>query len=62
MSYHLDHDKVRSYIIIDLYHHRKTVVLNHSEAEAKVYEATNNGPWGPSATLMREITEYTHDL
>ena len=55
------HDEVctGSYIIINPYHYRRTIVFNHSEAEAKVYEATNNDPWGPSADLLREITEYT---
>lgn len=27
----------------------------------KVRAATNNDPWGPSATLMTEIADMTHD-
>jgi len=39
--------------------HSKNVVLNYSDAEAKVREATSNDPWGPSSQLMSELAEYT---
>ncbi|KAI9436562.1 hypothetical protein H4582DRAFT_2112028 [Lactarius indigo] len=35
----------------------KNVVLNVSEMEAKVREATNDDPWGASSTLMLEIAQ-----
>jgi len=41
------------------YPHSKNVVLNYSDAEAKVREATSNDPWGPSSALMSELSEYT---
>ena len=37
----------------------KNVVLNYSDAEAKVREATSNDPWGPSSAIMMELSEYT---
>ena len=39
--------------------HSKNVVLNYSDAEAKVREATSNDPWGPSSAIMTELSEYT---
>ena len=31
------------------------VVMNYTETEAKVREATNDDPWGPSGTQMRKV-------
>ena len=31
------------------------VVMNYTETEAKVREATNDDPWGPSGTQMRNV-------
>ncbi|XP_066505940.1 clathrin interactor 1a [Hoplias malabaricus] len=35
------------------------VVMNYSEMESKVREATNDDPWGPSGQLMGEIAKAT---
>ncbi|XP_026186114.1 clathrin interactor 1a isoform X2 [Mastacembelus armatus] len=35
------------------------VVMNYSEVESKVREATNDDPWGPSGQLMSEIARTT---
>lgn len=35
------------------------VVMNYSEVETKVREATNDDTWGPHGTLMTEIAKYT---
>nr|XP_056723143.1 clathrin interactor 1 [Euleptes europaea] len=35
------------------------VVMNYSEIESKVREATNDDPWGPSGQLMGEIAKAT---
>ncbi|KAJ8408851.1 hypothetical protein AAFF_G00246690 [Aldrovandia affinis] len=35
------------------------VVMNYSEIESKVREATNDDPWGPSGQLMGEIAKST---
>ncbi|KAF3934150.1 Epsin-2 [Dactylellina cionopaga] len=37
----------------------QNVVMNFTEMEAKVREATNNEPWGASSTLMNEIANGT---
>ncbi|XP_061495175.1 ENTH domain-containing protein 1 [Rhineura floridana] len=39
--------------------HVKNFVKNYSEAEIKVREATSNDPWGPSSSLMLEISDLT---
>ncbi|CAG8541328.1 10230_t:CDS:2, partial [Cetraspora pellucida] len=41
---------------------RKNVVMNYTEMEAKVREATNNEPWGASSTLMQEIAQGTQSF
>ncbi|KAL2795628.1 hypothetical protein BJX66DRAFT_165869 [Aspergillus keveii] len=38
----------------------QNAVMNYTEMEAKVREATNNEPWGASTTLMQEIATGTH--
>uniref|UniRef100_A0A8C7ZNH4 Clathrin interactor 1a n=1 Tax=Oryzias sinensis TaxID=183150 RepID=A0A8C7ZNH4_9TELE len=35
------------------------VVMNYSEVESKVREATNDDPWGPSGQMMTEISRAT---
>ncbi|KAJ1898550.1 Epsin-3, clathrin recruitment and traffic between the Golgi and endosome [Coemansia sp. IMI 209127] len=45
----------------NVYNRVKNVVLNLSEVEIKVNEATGPEPWGASSTLMREIADATHD-
>ncbi|KAF8903085.1 hypothetical protein CPB84DRAFT_1845920 [Gymnopilus junonius] len=47
------------YDIKSMYNQAKNVVLNVSEMEAKVREATNDDPWGASSTLMQEIAQGT---
>ncbi|KAM3832990.1 ENTH domain-containing protein 1 [Vipera latastei] len=41
--------------------HVKNFVKNYSEAEVKVREATSNDPWGPSSSLMIEISDLTYN-
>ncbi|TVY44937.1 ENTH domain-containing protein [Lachnellula subtilissima] len=36
-------------------------VMNYTEMEAKVREATNNEPWGASSSLMQEIASGTYN-
>ncbi|KAL5501904.1 ENT3 [Sanghuangporus vaninii] len=45
------------YDIKSMYNQAKNMVLNVSEMEAKVREATNDDPWGASSTLMQEIAQ-----
>ena len=39
--------------------YRTNVVMNFTEAEIKVREATNDEHWGPHGSLMQEIAQYT---
>ncbi|KAK5449404.1 Epsin-3, clathrin recruitment and traffic between the Golgi and endosome [Exophiala xenobiotica] len=39
----------------------QNAVMNLTEMESKVREATNGDPWGASATLMQEIAQGTHN-
>ncbi|XP_078358290.1 clathrin interactor 1-like isoform X2 [Oculina patagonica] len=36
------------------------VVMNYTEIEARVREATNDDTWGPHGTIMAEIARYTY--
>ncbi|KAK0333455.1 Epsin-3, clathrin recruitment and traffic between the Golgi and endosome [Friedmanniomyces endolithicus] len=37
----------------------QNAVMNYTETESKVREATNNEPWGASSSLMQEIANAT---
>ncbi|KAF8442821.1 hypothetical protein L210DRAFT_3502784 [Boletus edulis BED1] len=50
------------YDIRAMYNQAKNAVLNISEMEAKVKEATNDEPWGASSTLMQEIAQGTFNF
>ncbi|RDW73217.1 hypothetical protein BP6252_07124 [Coleophoma cylindrospora] len=39
----------------------QNAVMNYTEMEAKVREATNNEPWGASSTQLKEIASATHN-
>ncbi|KAL5345684.1 Epsin-3, clathrin recruitment and traffic between the Golgi and endosome [Pseudogymnoascus australis] len=39
----------------------QNAVMNYTEMEAKVREATNNNPWGSSTTDMQEIANGTYN-
>ncbi|KAK8853491.1 hypothetical protein IAR55_004198 [Kwoniella newhampshirensis] len=45
------------YDVKSYYNQAKNMVLNVSETEAKVREATNDDPWGASSTLMQQIAD-----
>ncbi|KAJ7726484.1 hypothetical protein B0H16DRAFT_264895 [Mycena metata] len=51
--------QITLYDIKSMYNQAKNVVLNVSEIEAKVREATNDEPWGASSTLMQDIANRT---
>lgn len=40
---------------------KQSAVMNYTEMEAKVREATNNEPWGASSSMMQEIANGTHN-
>ena len=35
------------------------MVMNYTDVEAKVREATNDEAWGPHGQIMNEIAQYT---
>lgn len=39
---------------------RVNMVMNYTEVEAKVREATNEDPWGPTGPQMQELSQYTY--
>jgi hypothetical protein len=39
----------------------RLAVMNLTEMEAKVREATNGEPWGASTSLMKEIANGTYN-
>jgi epsin len=47
----------------DREHHltQPPAVMNYTEMESKVREATNNEPWGASSSMMQEIASGTHN-
>ncbi|THG98429.1 hypothetical protein EW145_g7425, partial [Phellinidium pouzarii] len=49
--------QVSMYDIKSMYNQAKNMVMNVSEMEGKVREATNDDPWGASSTLMQEIAQ-----
>ncbi|EIW81077.1 ENTH-domain-containing protein [Coniophora puteana RWD-64-598 SS2] len=50
------------YDLKSYYNQAKNVILNVSEMEAKVKEATNDDPWGASSTLMQDIAQGTFNF
>ncbi|GAA97049.1 uncharacterized protein L969DRAFT_90466 [Mixia osmundae IAM 14324] len=53
--------QITMYDVKSMYNQAKNVVLNYTEMEAKVREATNDDPWGASSTSMTEIAQATND-
>ncbi|OLL23517.1 ENTH domain-containing protein [Neolecta irregularis DAH-3] len=49
------------YQVKDVARKVQNVVMNYTEMEAKVREATNGDPWGASSTLMNEISAGTYN-
>jgi len=54
--------QITLYDLKSYYNQAKNMVLNVSEMEAKVKEATNDDPWGASSTLMQEIAQGTFNF
>lgn len=38
-----------------MFHFRTNVVMNYTEVEAKVREATNDDAWGPTGSLLHLV-------
>jgi len=54
--------QISLYDIKSYYNQAKAVVLNYTEMEAKVRDATNDDPWGASSTTMQEIAQGTFNF
>ncbi|KAJ1964386.1 Epsin-3, clathrin recruitment and traffic between the Golgi and endosome [Dispira parvispora] len=54
-------DSLSLWDVKDMLNKVKNVVMNYTDMEIKVNEATNNDPWGASGTLMREIAQGTQN-
>ncbi|KAH8721536.1 hypothetical protein GQ44DRAFT_623074 [Phaeosphaeriaceae sp. PMI808] len=55
-------DQVTNLTLYDLkagFRKAQNAVMNYTEMEAKVREATNNEPWGASSTMLQEIANAT---
>jgi ENTH domain len=44
---------------ISFFRNSTNVVMNYTEIEGKVREATNDDPWGPTGVLMQELAHST---
>ncbi|KAJ1880786.1 Epsin-3, clathrin recruitment and traffic between the Golgi and endosome [Coemansia sp. RSA 1722] len=53
--------EISKWDVLNVYNKVKNVVMNYTEYEIKVHEATGPEPWGASSTLMREISNATFD-
>lgn len=54
---HSQHKLINLYTFLTLC--RTNVVMNYTEIEGKVREATNDEPWGPTGPLMQELAHAT---
>ena len=48
------------YLVRDLFDKATNIVMNYSETEAKVVEATNDESWGPAGKLLQEISQLSY--
>ncbi|KAJ1975571.1 Epsin-3, clathrin recruitment and traffic between the Golgi and endosome [Dimargaris xerosporica] len=55
-------DSISLWDVKDMITKVKNAVMNYTEMEIKVNEATNSDPWGASSTLMKEIAAGTHNF
>ncbi|RKP35004.1 ENTH-domain-containing protein, partial [Dimargaris cristalligena] len=55
-------DSISMWDVKDMFNKVKNVVMNYTEMEIKVNEATNGDAWGASSTLMKEIAQATYSF
>lgn len=48
------------YQVRELLDKATNIVMNYTETEAKVVEATNDESWGPSGKLLQELSQLSH--
>ncbi|CAF1193101.1 unnamed protein product [Adineta steineri] len=51
------------YVVRELFDKATNIVMNYSETEAKVVEATNDESWGPPGKLLQDLSQlsYSHE-
>lgn len=48
------------YQVRELWDKATSIVMNYSETESKVVEATNDESWGPSGKLLQELSQISY--
>lgn len=48
------------YVVRELFDKATNIVMNYSETEAKVVEATNDESWGPAGKLLQDISQLSY--
>lgn len=51
------------YVVRELFDKATNIVMNYTETEAKVVEATNDESWGPPGKLLQDLSQlsYSHE-
>jgi epsin len=47
------------YVVRELFDKATNIVMNYSETEAKVVEATNDESWGPPGKLLQDLSQLS---
>ena len=47
------------YVVRELFDKATNIVMNYTDTEAKVVEATNDESWGPSGTLLQDLSQLS---
>jgi hypothetical protein len=48
------------YQVRELFNKATNLVMNYTETESKIIEATNDESWGPAGTLLQELSQLSH--
>ncbi len=51
------------YVVRELFDKATNIVMNYSDTESKVVEATNDESWGPPGKLLQDLSQlsYAHE-
>jgi hypothetical protein len=47
------------YVVRELFDKATNIVMNYSETETKVVEATNDESWGPPGKLLQDLSQLS---
>jgi epsin len=48
------------YKVRELFDKATNIVMNYTETETKIVEATNDESWGPSGKLLQDLSQLSH--